>query len=145
MSDWTLDGDNFPEVWMSNLDRWGLEARLGSCRAESESTISCGVRTRWHVLQIEIGEQWTFDFEGTRVRRLVMARVDPDPSNRVLPLGLGDLERWEAWLSETHPEKADRLLPTGPDIFGHFYFRFGLDASPDEIGASIREYLASRP
>ena len=74
----------------------------------------------------------------------MMARVDPDPSNRVLPLGLGDLERWEAWLRETHPEQADRLLPTGPDLFGHYYFRFGLDASPAEIGASIEEYLESR-
>jgi len=144
MSDWSLELEGFPEVWMGDLAEWGLAAELGSCRPQSESTVACAVVTRWHVLQLEIGEQWTFEFDGDRVTRLEMVRVDPDPPNRVLPLGLVDLERWEAWLRETHPEQAERLLPSGPDIFGHFYFRFALDASPEEIGASIREYLASR-
>lgn len=141
MSDWAMNLEHFPEGWIGNLDTWAMAAERGSCRTRSESSVSCAVVTRWHVLQVEIGEEWTFDFDGTRVTRLRMARVDPDPPNRVLPLGLGDLDRWEAWLSETHPEQADDLLPTGPDFFGHFYFRFGLDASPDEIGASIREYV----
>jgi hypothetical protein len=144
MTDRSLNDANFPEAWVGALDKWGLEARINSCRVASESTISCAVRTRWHVLQVEIGEDWTFDFDEARVRRLVMARFDGYPPNRVLPLGLGDLERWEAWLRQTHAEQADRLLPTGPDEFGHFYFRFGPDASPEEIGASIREYLESR-
>jgi hypothetical protein len=95
-------------------------------------------------LGVTLSEEWTFDFDGTRVRRLQMVRVDPDPSDRVLALGLGDLERWEALLRETHPDQAVRLLPAGPDVFAHYYFRFGLDASPDEIGASIEEYLESR-
>ena len=144
MSDWPLDLESFPEAWMAAIDKWGLEARLGSCRTESESLINCAVRTRWHVLQVEIGEEWTFDFDEHRVRRLVMTRVDSDPSNRLLPLGLDDLEHWEAWLNETHPEQAASLLPTGPDLFGHFYFRFGLDANPAEIEASIEEYVESR-
>jgi hypothetical protein len=143
MSDWNLDLENFPEAWMAALGKWGMEASLSSCRTERESTVSCAVTTRWQVLQVEIGEEWTFDFDGPRVSRLQMVRVDPDPSNRALPLGLVDLQAWEAWLREIHPEQAGRLLPTGPDLFGHFYFRFGLDASTDEIGASIREYLAS--
>jgi hypothetical protein len=142
MSDWSLDVENFPEAWMGVLDRWGLAAELDACRTQSQSAVSCAVVTRWHVLQVEIGEEWTFEFDGARVGRLQMVRVDPDPSNRVLPLGLGDLDRWEAWLRQTHPEQVDHLLPTGPDLFGHFYFRFG--ASPDEIGASIEEYLESR-
>ena len=144
MSEWSLDVENFPENWLGTLGTWGLEARLGSCRTLSESAISCAVRTGWHVLQVEIGEEWTFDFAGARVRRLVMARVDPEPPNPSLPLGLDDLERWATWLRKADPRQADRLLPTGPDLFGHFYFRFGLDASPDEIGASIDEYLQSR-
>jgi hypothetical protein len=131
-------------IWVGMLDKWGLEARLDSCRKQAGPTISCAVRTRWNVLQLEIGEEWTFDFDGARVTRLQMVRIDPDPPNRVLPLGLLDLDRWEAWLRETHPEQADHLLPTGPDLFGHWYFRFGLDASPDEIGASIAEYSQSR-
>jgi hypothetical protein len=134
--------DGAPEGWMRILDQWGLEAQLGSCRTQSESTVICPVRTRWHVLQVEIGEEWTFDFYGDRVRRLnTMARVDPDPSDRLLPLGLSDLERWATWLRDTHPEQADRLLPKGPDVFAHYYFRFW--GPPDEIGASIREYVAS--
>jgi hypothetical protein len=48
------------------------------------------------------------------------------------------------WLTDTHPEQAASLLPAGPDLFGHFYFRFGLDASPAEVKASIEEYLESR-
>ena len=131
------------EIWMARVDEWGLEAMPGSCRAQSGSTITCAVVTGWHVLQLEIGEEWTFEFAGDRVTRLQMIRVDPDPANRVLPLGLVDLKRWEAWLRETHAEQADRLLPTGPDPFGHWYFRFGLGARPDEIEASIREYVAS--
>lgn len=135
------DGWRPNDDWLRLVDPWGLEARLGSCSVLSEATISCAVVTGWHVLQIEIGEEWIFDFEGASVKRLQMIRVDPDPANRELPLGLVDLQGWEAWLQVTHPEQAEHLLPTGPDPFGHWYFRFGLDASPDEIGESIREYI----
>ena len=38
MSDWPLDLESFPEAWMAALDKWGMEARLGSCRTQSEST-----------------------------------------------------------------------------------------------------------
>jgi hypothetical protein len=146
LHDQPLHEDGPTEGWMTNsLEKWGLDARLGSCRTLSESTISCAVRTRWHVLQVEIGEEWTFDFDRGRVRRLNMtARVDPDPPDRLLPLGLTDLERWATWLRETDPEQANGLLPTGPDLFAHYYFRFGLDASPEEIRASIDAYLESR-
>ncbi len=76
----------------------------------------------------------------------MMDRVDTDPSNRVLPLGLGDLQRWEAWLRETHPERADRLLDTSIGLYLFPTFYFGLRTQhAHEIGASIREYVASRP
>lgn len=143
MSEFSMAVEDFPEAWVGNLDDWGMVAHLGSCQAADESTITCAVATRWHTLQIEIGEAWTFEFDGAGVRRLEMLRVDPDPTNRLLPLGLVDLSTWEAWLRETHPLQAARLLPSGPDIFGWMYFRFGLDASPDEIGASIDHYLAA--
>jgi len=142
VSDGLLQED--ADIWVSRVDKWGLNARLGACQAPSISTFSCAVVTDWHVLQLEIGEEWTFEVERGFVSRLQMVRVDPDPPNRVLPLGLIGLERWETWLRETHPEQADRLLPNGPDPFGYWYFRFGLDASPAEIGASIREYVVSR-
>ena len=141
MSDWEISIPNFPEAWMENLDRWGMEAELGSCEAVAASTMRCAVITRWHTLQVEIGEAWTFELEADRVTRLEMLRVDPDPPDRLLPLGLTDLAAWEAWLRTTHPDQAAHLLPSGPDIFGHMYFRFGLDVSPDEIAASIREFL----
>ncbi len=145
MSAIEMSVEDFPEAWMDNLDRWGMQAHLRSCREVSSSTISCAVVTRWRTLQVEIGEAWTFEFDGRRVTRLQMLRVDPDPPDRLLPLGLSDLTRWESWLRETHPAQAAALLPSGPDPLGHMYFRFGLDASPDEIGDSIREYLETRP
>jgi hypothetical protein len=136
---------SFLGVWVGTHERWGLEARLGGCRAPTASTVVCAVASRWHTLQMEMGEEWTFEIDAGRVTRLRMVRVDPDPPERQLPLGLNGLASWEAWLRETHPAQADRLLPTGPDLFGHMYFRFGLDASPDEIKTSIREYLETRP
>jgi hypothetical protein len=144
MSDLPVDVEGYRGMLVGTLEKWGLTAVLGSCRPQSESSVTCAVVTRWHVLQLEIGEEWTFAFDDDRVTRLDMVRVDPDPPNRVLPLGLVDLERWGAWLSETRPEQAERLLPSGPDVFGWMYFRFALDASPEEIGASIREYVATR-
>jgi hypothetical protein len=42
-------------------------------------------------MQVEIGEEWTLEFDGPEVRRLQMARVEPDPTNHTLPLGYGDL------------------------------------------------------
>lgn len=144
MGDWEMTVESFPEAWIENLDRWGMEAHLGPCRGVAASTISCAVVTRWHMLHMEIGEAWTFEFDGGRVTRLEMLRVDPDPPDRVLPLGLADLSTWEAWLRQTHPEQVDRLLPSGPDMFGHMYFRFGSE-SEAEIGDSISEYLETRP
>ena len=136
------DGDGLR--WMGEVDRWGMQAHLGMCREVDASTVTCAVVTRWPTLQLEIGEAWTFEFQGQRVSRLEMLRVDPDPADRKLPLGLADLEDWQAWLRETHPEQVDDLLNPGPYLFEQFYFAFGLDASPDEIGASISEYLQAR-
>ena len=145
MPDFSTDTEGGVEAWTGALGKWGMAAELGSCRSQSEAAVNCDVVTRWHVLQLEIGERWVFEFDGPRVTRLEMVRVDPDPPNRVLPLGLVGLERWEAWLKQTRPEQAARLLPDGPDVFGWMYFRFGLDVTPEAIGASIREYVASRP
>lgn len=138
------DGYN-PGEWMGLLDdNWGgMDAHLGSCQSVAAATLSCAVRTRWRTLQIEIGEEWTFEFDGERVAHLQMLRVDPDPPNRAMPLALADLKAWEAWLLETHPDQAARLLSSGRDVFAHLYFPYDW-TNPDEIGASISEYLATR-
>jgi hypothetical protein len=135
-----------PHGWMEILDTYwgGMETHLGSCRSVAAAAITCDVRTRWRTLQIEIGEAWTFEFDGGRVAHLEMLRVDPDPPNRSMPLALADLSAWEAWLRQAHPAQADRLLFDDSNVFGHLYFRY-VWTNPQEIGASIREYLATRP
>lgn len=140
-SDWEVSTQDFVEAWMYTIDTWDMEADLRSCQAEAESTFRCDVTTRWHVLQVEIGEEWTFEFDGPQVTRLEMARVQPSPTNRTLPLGYDDLASWESWLEETHPEQAARL--SGDDLIWPFYFRYSRD-DPEAIGASIQEYLESQ-
>jgi hypothetical protein len=138
---WEVATDNFLEAWMSSIDAWDMEAELRSCQADTESIFRCDVTTRWHVMQVEIGEEWTFEFDGLEVTRLEMARVEPNPTNRTLPLGYHDLASWESWLEETHPEQAARL--SGNDLMWPFYFRYHHEDA-EAIGASIQEYLESR-
>jgi hypothetical protein len=140
-SDWEVSTEHFLEAWMIHLDAWDMEAELRSCQAEAESTFRCDVATRWHVMQVEIGEEWTFEIDGPQVTRLEMARVDPSPTNRTLPLGYADLASWESWLEETHPEQAARL--SGDDLIWPFYFRYHPE-NAEAIGASIQEYLESQ-
>jgi hypothetical protein len=137
--------EDFLAAWMSSTEAWDLEADLGSCRylGTISASIQCDVTTRWLTLQVEMGELWTFAFGGTTgLTRLEMDRIDPNPANRTLPLGLDDLAAWETWLNETDPERAARLL-SGDELFWNFYFRYRPEKSED-IGASISEYLASR-
>jgi hypothetical protein len=140
-SDWEVSTEDFLEAWMSPIDAWDMEAELGSCQAETESTFRCDVTTRWHVMQVEIGEEWTFEFDGPEVTRLEMALVEPNPTNRTLPLGYDDLASWESWLEETYPEQAARL--SGNDLIWPFYFRYHHEDA-EAIGASIWEYLETR-
>jgi hypothetical protein len=139
----SVDKDGFLASWVLSLDDWGLQAELRPCRPGPEETIECEVRTRWDALRLEIGETWTFAAVGEHVTRLDMVRSDPVAPGGALPMRLGDLDAWMDWLRQTHPDQAARLLPTGPDLFGWHFFRFGLDASPSEIRASIIEYLES--
>jgi hypothetical protein len=140
-SDFEVSTEDFLEAWMSPIDAWDMEAELRSCQAEAESTFRCDVTTRWHVMQVEIGEEWTFEFDGPRVTRLEMARVELDPPNRTLPLGYDDLASWQSWLEETHPELAARL--SGNDLIWPFYFRYHHEDA-EAVGASIQEYLESQ-
>jgi hypothetical protein len=140
-SDWEVSTESFLEAWMLTIDGWDMEADLRSCQAEAESTFRCDVTTRWHVMQVEIGEEWTFEFDGPEVTRLEMARVESSPTNRTLPLGYDDLASWESWLEETHPEQAARL--SGNDLIWPFYFRYHHEDA-EAIGASIQEYLESQ-
>jgi len=141
-SDWGMSKElGFVEAWMFHIDSWDMEAALRSCQAEAESTFRCDVTTLWHVMQVEIGEEWTFEFDGPQVTRLEMARVEPSPTNRTLPLGYDDLASWESWLEETHPEQAARL--SGNEWIWPFYFRYHPEYA-EAIGASIQEYLESQ-
>jgi hypothetical protein len=141
-SDWGVSTElGFLESMMAHIAAWDMEAELRSCQPEAESTFRCDVTTRWHVMQVEIGEEWTFEIEGPEVTRLEMARVEPSPTNRTLPLGYDDLASWESWLEETHPEQAARL--SGNDLIWPFYFRYHLQDA-EAIGASIQEYLESQ-
>ena len=105
---------------------------MNSCRVASESTISCAVRTRWHVLQVEIAEDWTFNFDEARVRRLVMARFDGYPPNRCYHLDSATSNGRRRGSGKPMPSKRTVCCLQDPDEFGHFYFRFGPDASPEE-------------
>jgi hypothetical protein len=142
-SEFSVSTDGFLRAWMYPIDAWEMEADLGSCREEPESTFRCDVTTRWQVLQVEIGEEWTFDFDARELTRLQMTRVDSNLTNRTLPLGYTDLYSWEAWLEEIHPKEAARLL-SGHALIWHFYFRYQ-HSEAEAIGASIREYLDSQP
>jgi hypothetical protein len=141
-ADWGVSTElGFVEAWMIHLDAWDMEAELRSCQAEAKSTFRCDVTTRWHVMQVEIGEEWTFEIDGPQVTRLEMARVEPSPTNRTLPLGYHDLASWESWLEETHPELAARL--SGNEWIWPFYFRYHPE-NAEAIGVAIQEYLESR-
>jgi len=130
-------------AWMRNVEAWGLEFQIRSCEPDTRSIIECDVRTRWHTLQMEMAEQWTFLFEGRHLESLVMTRSDPDPTNRLLALGYSDLDSWESWLKETHPGKAAVFLPDKEErrLFANF-LRYDPTLA-EEIGASIQEYLNS--
>jgi hypothetical protein len=141
-SDWGMSKElGFLESWMGTIAAWDMEAALRSCQAEAESTFRCDVTTRWHVMQVEIGEEWTFEIDGPHVTRLEMARVEPSPTNRTLPLGYHDLASWESWLEETHPELAARL--SGNEWIWPFYFRYHPE-NAEAIGVAIQEYLESQ-
>lgn len=133
--------EGFLGAWVYATAAWDMEAELRSCQAEAESTFRCDVTTRWRVLQVEIGEEWTFEFHGPRVTRLEMARVEPSPASRTLPLGYDDLASWESWLEETHPELAARL--SGSEWIWPFYFRYSYQEA-EAIGVAIQEYLESQ-
>lgn len=126
--------------WLGALDKWGFEGVLEHCTVEVD--IVCDVRTRWHVVQVEIGEQWVLRLDGDRISYLGMFRVNLSPPDRTMPLVVDDLDDWAVWVREAHPEEAVHLVPDpGGDLFPQPYFLFALDATPAEIGASIREYL----
>jgi hypothetical protein len=148
-------------TWMENAEAWGLDAVIRSCKPHTGSRIECDVRTRWHTLQMEMAERWTFSFEGRHLESLVMTRSNPDPTDRLLPLGYSDLDSWESWLKETHPVKAAALgllpdeeerrsddredCPQVPDCSYLFAMLLRYDPTQaEEIGASIQEYLDSR-
>ncbi|MDP9145503.1 MAG: PQQ-like beta-propeller repeat protein [Actinomycetota bacterium] len=130
-------------AWMENLEAWGLEGDVTQCRSASAG-VDCEVRARWHTLSAEAVEEWSFAFDGDRIQTLIIRRVDLDPGDRILPLGLGELDAWEDWLQRSDPVTADRLIP---DIETSRLIASFLGYDPalaDEIGESIQTYLSQR-
>lgn len=140
MSDWSLTVENFLEAWLRSVERWGLEAEIVSCEA-SVSVVECEMVARWHTLQVEGLEKWTFHFDGSEVTRLETARLDREPETRMLPLSHRDLESWDAWLAETHPAEAQ--WHAGDPLFWNFYFRYD-GARAVALRRLIDEYLQTR-
>lgn len=138
-----LTEPDFVDAWMYNLGAWGFEGEVTGCRAAAAS-VDCEVRARWHTLSSEAVEEWSFVFDGDLIRTLTISRVDLDPGDRLLPLGLGELDDWEDWLEASDPATAHRLIP---DVVTSRLIASFLRYDPtlaDEIGESIQKYLNQR-
>jgi hypothetical protein len=134
---------NFASAWSYNLDAWGFEGEVVGCSTVGAG-VDCEVRARWHTLSAESVEEWSFVFDGEVIRTLTISRVDPNPSDRVLPLGISDLDDWENWLKSTDPATARRLIPDAetPETLRLIVPFLRYDATfADEIGESIKKYL----
>ena len=140
-SDWSVTIDGFVGAWLAAADVWDLEAEIVSCREASASVVECEMVARWHTIQVEGLELWTFSFDGREVVRLETARLDREPETRTLRLSHRDLQSWDAWLRESHPTEAGRL--EGDPLFWNFYFRYH-GSQADVIDRLIEEYLESR-
>ena len=116
-------------AWMSIMDAWGLEIVPTSCRPRvatddngflikmvegEDAFLLCDVRTRWHTLSLELGEEWQINLRGNKVTwfgQWAQPRLlDLNPEPRQLALGYDGLEAWEAWLEQTDPDAAARYL-----------------------------------
>jgi hypothetical protein len=113
-------------AFMSILDGWGLDANLESCEGQAispatnasgvDTLVQCRVSTGWTALNLEVIEDWQLELAGGKVhswKRMSSQQeldlVDLNPRER-FPLGYDDLEAWEAWLQENHPDDAARFL-----------------------------------
>lgn len=134
---------DFLRAWMGNLEAWGFEGDLTQCRSTGAG-VECVLRARWHTLSAEAVEEWNFVFNGDLIQTLTITRVDLDPGDRILPLGLGELDAWEDWLQMSDPATADRLIPD-IETSRLFALFLGYDSDlADEIGESIQTYLSQR-
>ena len=130
-------------AWMDNLEAWGFEGDVAQCRS-TDAGVECVLRARWHTLSAEAVEEWSFVFDGDLIQTLTINRGDLDPGDRILPLGLAELDAWEDWLERSDPATAHRLIP---DIETSRLFANFLRYDPtlaDEIGESIQTYLSQR-
>ena len=124
-----FDEEPLVRAWISIVDAWGLEVQLTSCRPSvaaddngflmkvvegDDGFLLCEVRTLWHTLSLELGEEWQINLRGNKVTwfgQWAAPRLrDLNPQPRQLPFGYDDLEAWEAWLEQTDPGAAARYL-----------------------------------
>lgn len=147
-----VDESDRVQTWMSVGEIWGLEADLKACQTEGAQSVRCQVNTRWENLQMELGEEWLFVFDGSDLRAWGMLFQQPDPPDRAMPMSYDDLGAWQEWLEANQPELAGRLL-----VQARTFGDFSIDGVPyesnilrfdpalaDEIRVSIEEYVASR-
>lgn len=139
-----LTDPDFVGAWLTNLQAWRFDGEVTACRPAVAEGSTCQVRARWHTLAAEADEEWSFTFDGDLIRSLTIVRVDLDPPDRKLWLGLAELDDWEEWLEEQDPDRARRLIPDAGDrtLISSF-----LEYDPtlaDEIGLAIREYVIQR-
>lgn len=123
-SDLPIADRSLVESFVAINEAWRFEAEVLACDQLSKSEYQrrygvyddsdlyghCAVKSRWPALSLEIGEWWTYEFNGTDIRYWGQAVRDATPASRALPLGLDGLLDWESWLGATDPDAAARLL-----------------------------------
>lgn len=143
------------EAWLTVLDAWGAEAEIERCEPDGETMVRCHVVTGFDVLAMEWVSDWAFIFttDGELGSLLIpLGDLAAEPESQ--PLNLNGVREWEAWLIETDPAEAERLLgrsapgPTAiPVVNGVEIHSSLLPYDPSlagDIGDSIEEYLRAR-
>lgn len=136
----------YVETWMGVNEVWGLAADLEACESDSAETVRCDVVARWDTLHMEQPEEWLFVFDGADLRSFGMLLSRRGLEERTMPLTYDDLGDFEAWLEETHPDRAARwegetAIDGSP--YTSVYLRFN-PAFADEISSSLEEFVESR-
>jgi hypothetical protein len=116
-----------------------------------DAFLLCDVRTLWHTLSLELGEEWQINLRGDKVTwfgQWAAPRLrDLNPQPRQLPLGYDGLEAWEAWLQQTDPAAAARyFIPrAAPEPCDAEMGCFAETLSPDDPQLADRIWSLNQP
>ncbi len=131
--------------WLAHLRTWGWDADVRECWIGPQVPgLTCAVTGRWHAVRAEADEYWHAVFDGDRIRTLSISVTEERTGQAEMPLALHQLAGWEAWLRQTDPAAADRLLAGPASSSVPLVLRYDPALAP-EITASIETYLAHRP